>query len=137
VACTSKGITGRQSAFTIIELVIIIAVLALLATAAVPAFFDLSGDASRSAEDAVVGNVRAGIQLYSMNSAANTGVPCYPAELDSEKKDCEASDETPLFVNVVEGGVTAGWTKRKSDRYEGPTGTIYSYLEPDGTFLAE
>ncbi len=132
-----KKLTGRNSGFTLIELIVIIVVLALLSVAAIPGYYDLSGDASQSAEDAVVGTVRSGLALYYSNSVVSGGVPSYPSELDAEENSAEASEEAPLFVAVILGGVTDGWIKSNSTKYEGPTGTIYRYTADTGTFLKQ
>jgi len=123
--------------FTLIELIIIIVVLGVLAVSAIPIYYNLTDDAKESAEKGVVGNVRAGIMLYYVNSAKSGGTAAYPTTLDSESNDTVASDSDPLFVNVVQGGVTDGWTKKTATTWEGPTGSTYAYASGAGTFLKQ
>ncbi len=123
-----------QRGFTLIELIIIIVVLGVLAVSAIPIYYNLTDDAKASAEKGVVGNVKAGVMLYYVNSAKSGGTPAYPSVLDSEADGTVASDSKPLFVNVVAGGVTEGWTKTNSTTYVGPAGTTYTYSNSAGTF---
>lgn len=120
--------------FTLIELIIIIIVLGILAVSAIPIYYNLADDAKTSAEKGVVGNVKAGIMLYYVNQAKSGGTPSYPSELDSEQAGTAASDSTPLFVNVIQGGVTESWTKTTDTTYTGPTGTVYTYNSATGAF---
>ncbi len=123
--------------FTLIELIIIIVVLGVLAVSAIPIYYNLTDDAKDSAEKGVVGNVRAGIMLYYVNSAKSGGTPAYPTALDAEANDTTASDTDPLFVNVVQGGVTEGWTKVTATTYTGPASNTYAYSSANGTFLKQ
>ena len=54
----------RKQAFTLIELVMVIAILGILAAVAIPRFIDLSGQAEEAAEEGVVGSVRSGVYTY-------------------------------------------------------------------------
>ena len=123
--------------FTLIELIIIIVVLGVLAVSAIPIYYNLTDDAKGSSEKGVVGNVRAGIMLYYVNSAKSGGTPAYPTTLDAEANDTAASDSDPLFINVVQGGVTDGWTKKTATTWEGPAGNTYAYSSAAGTFLKQ
>lgn len=124
-----------ESGFTLIELIIIIVVLGVLAVAAVPIYHDMTTDAKVSAEKSVVGNVRSGLSLYYVNSTLGGGTPSYPDLLDAANDNTEASDAKPLFVNVIQGGVTEGWTKQNDTTYLGPAGNTYEYSNVAGTFL--
>jgi len=58
-------------AFTLIELIAVIVVLAILAGVAVPRYFDYTARAKTSSLQATMGNVRSGIQNFYANSCLN------------------------------------------------------------------
>jgi len=121
--------------FTIIELIIIIVILGVLAVSAVPIYYNLTGDAKESSEKGVVGNVRAGIMLYYVNSAKDGGgTPAYPSTLDSCANGSTASDSNPFFATVVQGGVTEGWSKTDAGQYIGPAASTFTYTSSTGAF---
>jgi prepilin-type N-terminal cleavage/methylation domain-containing protein len=66
-----------QSAFTLIELIAVIIVLAILAGVAVPRYFDYTDRARTSALQGSLGNIRSAIQNFYANAAIN-GTPAYP-----------------------------------------------------------
>jgi len=121
--------------FTIIELIIIIVILGVLAVSAVPIYYDLTDDAKDSSERGVVGNVRAGIMLYYVNSAKDGGTPAYPPTLDAAANGSSASDANPFFTNALQSGVTEGWSKNDAGKYLGPAAGLYTYTAASGTFV--
>lgn len=121
---------GKSKGFTLIELIMVIVVLAILAVVAIPRFTDLSGRANTSAEQGVLGGVRAGIATY--HAAQNP--PVYPPALDSATN-VSCSKTNACFVNVLsQGGVTSGWAKTSPFVYKGPTGASYTYTPAVGSF---
>lgn len=68
-----------ERGFTLIEIVIMIAILGILASVAVPAYKDLTLDAKRSACKGALGGLREAIQNWQAGKALLTGVGSWPA----------------------------------------------------------
>ena len=71
-----------QRGFTLIELVIIIAVLGIIAAVAIPKYVDMISDAKESACKGALGGLRSGISIYYANTALKTGSATWP-DIDS------------------------------------------------------
>lgn len=67
----------HANAFTLIELIAVIVVLAILAGVAVPRYFDYTDRARSSALQGTLGNLRSAIQNFYAN-ASLSGSPAYP-----------------------------------------------------------
>ncbi len=110
----------REAGFTLIELVLVIAILGVLAVAALPNLFNISLSTARNnSRDAVVGAVQTGVSLYAANQVAQGNAVAYPATLDGVADATNASKTTPLFASVLANGVTSQWKKI--------SGTCYAY----------
>lgn len=119
----------QATGFTLIELIMVIVILGILAVVAVPKYYDLSTSANTAAEQAVVGNVSAGILTYFASNKA------YPASLDAAAT-AACTNANPCFNTVLQqGGITSQWTKASATTYTGPAGTTYTYTTATGTFL--
>ena len=68
--------TGR--AFTLIELVVVVILLAIMAGVALPVYFDLQAEARESAIKGSLGGVRAGIVQFMADQVVNGGGLMYP-----------------------------------------------------------
>ncbi len=67
----------NRRAFTLVELIAVIVVLAILAGVAVPRYFDYTDRARTSAVQGVVGNVRSALANFYANSSTS-GTAAYP-----------------------------------------------------------
>ena len=67
----------KRRAFTLIELIAVMVVLAILSGVALPKFFDYSSQAKESATRGSLGGCRAGIANFYANAAVN-GAAAYP-----------------------------------------------------------
>ena len=66
-----------RGAFTLVELIVIIVVLAILSGVAIPKYIDYTANAKSSAAKATLGAVRTAVSLYYVNSAL-TGTATFP-----------------------------------------------------------
>ncbi len=136
---------GRsERAFTLIELVIVIAIIGILAAVAIPRFIDIRAEAYNAQGNGIISSVRSGILLVaSKNQAAsctNVTDPTFPPNLEANWNNacnliaggalsangtaCVAA--TPCFELVVPGGVVdANWVQT--------TATSYTFTPPQGT----
>ena len=70
-----------EGAFTLIELVMVIAIIGILASLAVPKFLDLSGSAKQSATKAGLGSLRSVLAIRYAASATGGVTASYPTQL--------------------------------------------------------
>lgn len=124
----------NQSGFTLIELILVIAILGILAVAVAPQFVNIQAEAQEAQRDGVIGSVRDGINMQFALQLASTGVGTFPAVLSTAPAaDCSGG----CFDAVLQTPITAGWTyaagAAQGDYTHTATGTTLTYTQADGT----
>ncbi len=71
-----------RNGFTLIELVIVIAIIGIMAAVAVPKFFDMRSVAQQANKDKITGIIRSGLSSYSSDQLSKNGHKIFPTTSD-------------------------------------------------------
>lgn len=72
-----------RTGFTLIELIIVIAIIGTLTTMFIPRYIELRGNAEDAARDGVAGGVVSGIAIFHAKQITTDSYPVWPSVLDS------------------------------------------------------
>ena len=128
-----KNLTQNEHGFTLIELVMVIAVIGILTAAAIPIFQDLVDDANKAARSGTIGAVRGGIiTVYAQSLADPAVADGFVATLDAQANGvCAVS----CFSNVLAYPVADGtWSKNNFVYTHVATGVTATYNPASGSF---
>ncbi len=124
----------NNSGFTLIELILVIAILGIMAVAVMPQFVDIQAEAQASARDGTAAHIRDGINMQFALDLADDGDGDFPATLDGAANGaCVAGNE--CFDTVLQTGLAEGWTKADLVYTHDATGGAYTYYPADGSFV--
>lgn len=125
---------SSRSAFTLVELIAVIIVLAILAGVAVPKYFDYTSRAKESATKATLGATRSAIANFYANSSFESGTARYPTI--EELRTLGAVLDQPLPENPFNGSSEV--RNRRWDESAPPAGGNqgWNYDQRTGRFWA-
>lgn len=123
-----------NSGFTLIELILVIAILGIMAVAVMPQFVDIQAEAQASQRDGTAAHIRDGINMQYALDLADDGDGAFPGTLDGSADGACASGND-CFGTVLQTGLEEGWTKAGLTYTHDATGSVYTYDPTDGSFV--
>lgn len=132
----------NQTGFTLIELVIIIAVLGILAAVAIPKYANITAESKEASARGALGGLRSGITIFYANKAVTTGTAAWPTVADVTTPGTVMEQSVPAnpyqhpdsAADSVVTGVTKGTVvgTRGGWAYNAATGEIWPNTEVVG-----
>jgi prepilin-type N-terminal cleavage/methylation domain-containing protein len=125
--------TTNQKGFTLIELVIIIVILGILASVAIPKYRSIVAESKEAACKGALGSLRSGVSIFYANTAVTTGTATWPhidsvrtvgvvMEQDVPDNPYQTNAPDSIVTGVTKGtivGTRGGWA------YKASTGEIW------------
>jgi len=123
---------GKQKGFTLIELMIVVAIIGVLAAVAIPAYSDYTAKAKFTEAVLITGKMKTEVAL-AMQVNGSTTLTDYDAGFAGIPANITATD-TALGVNVTDGVVTVTWFTNDGDLSAGVggAGVTTAVLTPVG-----
>ena len=126
----------NNSGFTLIELILVIAILGILAVAVAPQFVNIQAQAQIAAANGQAGAIRDGANMSFAQNLAAGGAGVYPALLDTAADGActSVAAGNPCFTNVLSTIPASGWTKAGNVYTHTGSGLSFTYTPLTGTF---
>ena len=116
---------NKKNGFTLIELIIVMVILGIMAAVAVPRYLDSISNAEKSAEDAVISSIRAGLTQFANNSLFSEGRSIYPVNpFDALSEKPAGFSGDPNNANEDGEWTFVNWYSEDSDGQGQRTGRI-------------
>ncbi len=117
VACLVRPTAGSAAGFTFIEIMVVVAILAILAALVVPRIMGRTDDAKRTAAKVQIRNIEGALQLYKLDNGV------YP----TTEQGLKALVEKPTVGVIPKKWKIGGYLPKLP---EDPWGNPYKYLSP-------
>ena len=129
----------NEQGFTLIELILVVAILGILAVAVAPQVGNIMANSQTRSRQGTVGMVQSAVNTSFSNALANTGVGAWPANLDNEADGyvCSAAPTgVGCFGSVLAQPIrSADWRKTNGTTYQHiPSATNAVYAPGTGQF---
>lgn len=127
----------NQKGFTLIELILVVAILGILAVSVAPQVGNIMANSQATTRDGTVGRIQDAINKFYAEQLSATGVGSFPTALDGGA-DATACDNaaSDCFGDVLQQAIdSADWLRVNATTYQHvPTTTNITYTPATGLF---